>query len=87
MPRYLIRRALGDVTEQQVEAAAERSTRVREERFPEMTWEHSHIVRGADGVTAYCVYAAPHPQVLRDHAAASGLPADELHEIERSLAP
>jgi Protein of unknown function (DUF4242) len=88
MPRYLVHRALGAVTDEQLEAAAERSARVRDEQFPEIAWEHSHVVRDDDGgFTAYCVYAAPTMQHIRDHAAASGLPADEVREIERDLVP
>jgi Protein of unknown function (DUF4242) len=44
-------------------------------------------VRTEDGLTSYCVYAAPSAQHVRDHAAAAGLPADEVHEIERDLRP
>ena len=85
MPRFLIRRTLGDVTDEQLETAADVSRRVRAEQFPEIEWEHSHIVRGDDGLTSYCVYAAPSAQHVRDHAAAAGLPADEVQEIERDL--
>jgi Protein of unknown function (DUF4242) len=87
MPRYLIHRALGDVTPDELEAAAEVSRRVRAERFPEIEWEHSHVVRTDDGLTSYCVYAAPSAQHVRDHAAAAGLPADDVLEIERDLLP
>ena len=87
MPRYVVLRALGDVTPEALEAAADNATRVREAQFPEITWEHSHITRTGDGVMAYCVYAAPSPQHLRDHAAAAGLPADDVQEIEHELVP
>lgn len=88
MPRYLVHRALGNVTDEELDAAAERSTRVRLEQFPDVGHEHTHVVRTADGgLTAYCVYDAPTPQHVRDHAAASGLPADEVLEIERDLVP
>ncbi len=87
MPRYLVHRVLGDVTDDELEAAAETSRRVRAERFPEIEWEHSHVVRSGDGLTSYCVYAAPSAQHVRDHAAAAGLPADDVLEIERDLHP
>ena len=87
MPRYLIQRTLGDVSDAELEAAAEVSRRVRDERFPEIEWEHSHVVRAGDGRVAYCVYAAPSEAHVRDHAAASGLPADTVLEIERDLVP
>jgi Protein of unknown function (DUF4242) len=88
MPRYLVHRPLGAVTDEQLEAAAESSRRVRDEQFPEIEWEHSHVVRDDDGgLTSYCVYAAPTVQHVRDHAAAAGLPVDDVREIERELLP
>jgi hypothetical protein len=87
MPRYVVLRALGDVTDEQLEAAAESSRRVRNEQFPEIEWEHSHVTRVPGGLMSYCVYAAPTAQHVRDHAAAAGLPADDVQEIERDLLP
>ena len=87
MPRYLIRRTLGDVSDDQLEAAAEVSRRVRAEQFPEIEWEHSHVVRTGDGLASYCVYAAPSEDRVRDHASAAGLPVDDIQEIERDLMP
>ncbi len=82
MPRFVC-----DVTEADVEAAAEVSRRVRAESFPEIEWEHSHVVRTTDGLTSYCVYSAPSAQHLRDHATAAGLPADEVQEVQLDLLP
>jgi hypothetical protein len=87
MPRFVIRRVLPEMTTDEIEAAAEASSRVRVEQFPELEWEHSHVVRTEDGLTSYCIYAAPSAQHLRDHAAAAGLPADEVHEIQLDLLP
>jgi hypothetical protein len=44
-------------------------------------------VRTAEGLTSYCVYAAPSADRVREHAAAAGLPADAVHEIVRDLDP
>jgi Protein of unknown function (DUF4242) len=87
MPRYLIHRALGEISDDQLDAAAAESRRVRDEQFPEIEWEHSHVVTTGAGKVAYCVYGAPDAQSVRDHAAAAGLPADEVLEIERDLVP
>lgn len=87
MPRYLIERELGDITDDALEAAGEESTRVREEGFPEIVWEHSHVVRTADGLRSYCVYAAPDVQSIRAHAERAGLPVDRVHEIHVDLRP
>jgi hypothetical protein len=87
MPRFVIHRVLPEMTTDEIEAAAEASRRVRVEQFPELEWEHSHVVRTEDGLTSYCIYAAPSAQHLRDHAAAAGLPADEVYEIQLDLVP
>jgi hypothetical protein len=87
MPRFVIHRVLGDVGDDELEAAAEVSRRVRAEQFPDLEWEHSHVVRTAEGLSSYCIYAAPNAQRIREHAAAAGLPADEVQEIELDLLP
>jgi hypothetical protein len=87
MPRYLIQRTLGNISRDELETAAEVSRRVRAEQFPEIEWEHSHVVRTPDGLTSYCIYAAPSAQHIREHAAAAGLPADDVQEIDRDLLP
>jgi hypothetical protein len=85
MPRYVIQRALGNVSDGELEAAAENSRQVREKSFPEIDWEHSHVVHTPDGLKSYCIYAAPNEQMVRDHAAAAGLPADDIEEIKLDI--
>jgi hypothetical protein len=78
---------LGDVSDAELEAAADISRRVRLDQFPDIEWEHSHVVRTSEGLTSYCVYAAPTADRVRGHAAAAGLSADEVHEIAHELLP
>lgn len=87
MPRYLIQRTVGAVSDAELDAAAENSARVREEQFPRITWEHSHVVRTDAGLVTYCIYGAPDEQAVRDHASAAGLPVDVVREIERDIVP
>lgn len=87
MPRYLIERGLGPVTEEELAQAAETSARVREADFPDIVWEHSHVVRAEDGLLSFCVYSAPEERRVREHAEAAGLPADRVFEIETDLTP
>ncbi|MGY1602339.1 DUF4242 domain-containing protein [Geodermatophilus sp. SYSU D00815] len=87
MPRYLVERTLGDVTREELDAAAERSTAVREARYPHITWEHTHVVSTPDGFKAFCVYESPDPESIRRHAADAGLPVDLVHEVETDLVP
>ena len=44
-----------------------------EERFPEITWEHSHVVATDEGeIVTFCIYGAPSEEMIREHAKAFG---------------
>lgn len=88
MPRFLIVRRF-DVAEDQMPEVGRRSREVAEEKFPEITWEHSHVVVTDDGVVhTYCVYDAPSEEIVRAHAKALGKHSiDELYEIAGDVTP
>lgn len=80
-------RIVGDVTRDELDRIAARSTQIREERFPQITWEHTHVVRTSGGMTAFCVYESPDPESVKLHAEALGLPVERFYEIETDLSP
>jgi hypothetical protein len=88
MPRYLIVRSF-DVTEDEMPVVGRRSREIVEQQFPEITWEHSHVVvDDAGGVRTFCVYAAPNEDVVRAHSHQLGQHTlDELHEIAGDVTP
>lgn len=88
MPRYLIVRTF-EVGEDQMPNVGRRSREVAEEGFPEITWEHSHVVVDDAGVVhTYCVYDAPSEEMVREHSRLLGKHAiDELHEIAGDVTP
>ena len=49
MGRYVIERNFGAISDDDMLSAAVRLDQVAMERFPEIVWEHSHIVVGDDG--------------------------------------
>ena|SRR5215204_5041967 len=68
MPRYLIERTY-TVTMDDVPAVATRSKAIGHHRFPEIVWEHSHVVLDDEGIPkSFCVYSAPNEEVVREHA-------------------
>lgn len=76
MPRYLIVRSF-EVNEDAMPTVGRRSRQVAEQEFPEITWEHSHVVVDDEGlVQTYCVYAAPNEEMVREHSTRLG-----RHEI------
>lgn len=88
MPRYLIVRSF-EVGEAQMPPVARRSRELTEVDFPEITWEHSHIVVDDEGlVHSYCVYAAPSEEIVREHGKKLGKHTiDALHEIAGDVTP
>ena len=67
-----------DVTVAEMPAVGRRSKEVAEAEFPEVEWEHSHVVVDDSGtVRTYCVYGAPDEATVRQHADRLG-----RHEIE-----
>ena len=88
MPRYLIVRSF-EVGEAQMPPVARRSRELTEVDFPEITWEHSHIVVDDEGlVHSYCVYEAPSEEIVREHGTTLGKHTiDALHEIAGDVTP
>jgi hypothetical protein len=88
MTRYLVVRNF-DVAEEDMPEVGARSRRTIEEKYPAITWEHSHvIVDDEGGVKTYCVYAAPSEDVVRNHAADLGQHTIEgIHEIAADVTP
>jgi hypothetical protein len=88
MPRYLIVRTF-DVAEDSMPIVGRRSRVLTEEQFPEITWEHSHVVVDDEGmVRTYCVYAAPSEELVREHSRELGQHTlDALHEIAGDVTP
>lgn len=69
MARYLIERIFDEVSEAQLQAIPLRSKRLALERFPDITWEHTHMCSTPDGaVRSFCVYAASDKERLLEHA-------------------
>jgi hypothetical protein len=88
MPRYLIVRTF-DVTEENMPGVGRKSRQLVEQEFPEITWEHSHVIVDDNGfVRTWCVYSAPNEEMIRQHSRALGTHTlDELHEIAGDVTP
>ncbi|MEW6475201.1 MAG: DUF4242 domain-containing protein [Actinomycetota bacterium] len=87
MAQFLIERHFGQMTPEQVAAAGSESKRQAAENFPDITWERSHVMQGPDGLVTYCVYSAPDEEYVRKHAAAAGLPCDQIQQIAQTVGP
>jgi Protein of unknown function (DUF4242) len=88
MPRYMIVRSF-DVGEAEMPAVGRRSREIAENEFPEITWEHSHVVVDDSGkVRTFCIYAAPSEDVVRQHSTRLGQhQLDSIDEIVGDVTP
>jgi hypothetical protein len=73
MTMFLVERHF-TVGEDEMDAVGQKSRRLIEENFPEITWHHTHVVVTDEGkVRTYCVYEAPTVDAVRNHSEALGL--------------
>ena len=70
-------------------SSGSRSKRIVNTAFPDITWEHSHVVVQDDGrVRTFCVYSAPDEAMVRDHSKELGEHViDVIHEIAGDVSP
>jgi len=78
-----------DVGEQEMPEVGRRSNEVIEGSYPQIVWEHSHVVVNEDGkVMTYCVYESPDERTVRNHAEELGQhTVDAVHEIAGDVTP
>ena len=77
MTKFLVERTF-HVGEKDMPEVSRRSKKIAIDNYPEITWEHSHVVIDDAGIVkTYCVYEAPSEEIVRSHAAQLG-----KHEIE-----
>ena len=79
MPRYVIERDFGKVSEDEMQEVAAKSKVTGSDHFPDIRWEHSHVCADDDGtIKSFCVYEAPSTDRLYEHAGRVG-----QHEVIR----
>jgi hypothetical protein len=78
-----------DVDEEEMPEVGRRSNEVIAGTYPQIVWEHSHVVVNEDGqVMTYCVYEAPDEETVRNHAVDLGRHTlDAVHEIAGDVNP
>jgi hypothetical protein len=68
VPRFLIERTYS-VDLDAMPNVGTRSKAIGHHRFPEIVWEHSHVVVDDEGTPkSFCVYDAPSEEMVREHA-------------------
>src|SRR3954452_11451711 len=88
MARYLIERVYGQAEEEAMQNIGLRMKEMAVEAFPDITWEHSHMVSDESGIKTYCVYEAPSPERLKEHAArVGGHTITHIYQIAGDVTP
>jgi len=88
MRRFLIERRY-EVAMDRMPEVGKRSREVRNEQFPEIIWEHSHVVVDDSGtVKSFCIYDAPSEEMVRNHATQLGMhDVVSIYEIAGDVVP
>ena len=88
MPRYVIERVYDEAVHDDMENVGARSKRIATESFPEILWEHSHIVSDESGIKSFCVYEAPNQENIREHGEQLGSHAiTHIYELAADVTP
>jgi hypothetical protein len=88
MPRYVVERTY-TVDLNSMPVVGKRSKQIGRDSFPEIVWEHSHVVVDDDGnVKSFCIYGAPSTEMVRAHAEELGDHAVmAIYEIAGDVTP
>jgi len=86
MPKYVIEReipGIGASNAEQLKAIAQKSCGVLLKMGAEIEWLHSYVT----GDKVYCVYIAPNPEMVYQHAKQSGFPANVVNKVSAVIDP
>ena len=86
MKTYLIEREVpkvGTFSMDDLVSISKKSCSVMEEMGPSIQWLHSYVTEDK----IYCVYKAENQDLLREHAAKGGFPANYITELSTIINP
>ena len=82
----MISRRRGWTTPSDLEAAAERSTRVTEDMTEDVRWIRTYVLDEPEGgLGTMCLYEATGPDAIREHAQRADLPVDEIVRFDECM--
>lgn len=83
MPKYIVFRTVGEISEEEIEAASLRSIEALNQ-MSSVRWIRSYY--SAEEGKIYCEYEAPRVELVFEHARRAGIPIDSA-EVVRELEP
>jgi len=86
MPKYVIERELpgaGKMSDQQLQAIAQKSCNVLREIGSEIQWLESYVTDDK----IYCLYIAPNEDLILEHAKQGGFPSNRISRVTSQIDP
>src|SRR5687767_11230267 len=86
MPKYVIERELpgaGKLSAEELKSISEKSNGILQTLGPKIQWVHSYVVDDK----LYCVYNAPSPELIQEHAKCGGFPANRISRVRAVIDP
>ena len=86
MPKYVIERDLpgaGKMTREQLREVAQKSNGVLQTLGPKIQWVETYV----SDDKLYCVYNAPSPKLIEEHAKCGGFPANRISQVRAIMDP
>jgi len=86
MPKYVIERELpgaGKLSREQLREVAQKSNGILQTLGPKIQWVESFVVDDK----LYCVYNAPSPKLIEEHAKCGGFPANRISQVRAIMDP
>ena len=86
MPKYVIEREIpnaGNLSAEELQAISQQSCGVLQQLGPSIQWVHSYVTDDK----IYCVYVAPNEEMVREHAARGGFPANRVSQVRQVIDP
>ncbi|HAI80915.1 MAG TPA: DUF4242 domain-containing protein [Chryseobacterium sp.] len=86
MPKYVIEREIpgaGNLSREELKAISQKSCGVINQMGPQIQWVQSYVTNDK----VYCIYNAPNEDMIREHAAQGGFPANSVSKIASIIDP
>ena len=86
MPKYVIERELpgaGSLSAETLQAISQKSCGVLKGLGPQIQWVQSYVTDDK----IYCIYIAPDKELVLEHAAQGGFPANSVSEVRHVIDP
>jgi hypothetical protein len=86
MPQYVIEREVpgaGALSHDQLHALSQSSCAVLHDLGPDIQWVQSYVTDDK----IYCIYRAPSEELVREHAARGGFPANSIAQVHAVIDP